>query len=207
MSTDAQVDQQDDEAPVSRSEFDEMQRELKRLRDGLQKEVGQRLAGADDRIDELEDELHQVHREVDMLREEVESFAGPMSEKTGREKRLADTRLAMIRAARANRSNGVNDGKAKKHFHDIREMLSQMGHETGLSKPSIGTLIAEIADESDGFAEAQKPNVGDDGVARDCKALQVNLDDLPAHEESKGVTTGNGGGRGQNNAESVGMTD
>jgi predicted RNase H-like nuclease (RuvC/YqgF family) len=208
MSTDAQVEQEDaDEQSVSRAEIEDMQRELKRLRDGLQKEVGQRLAAADDRIDDLEDELHQVHREVDMLREEVESFAGPMSEKTGREKRLADTRLAMIRAARGNRNNGVNDGKAKKHFHDLREMLSQMGHETGLSKPSIASLIEDIAEQSDGFAETEKPNVGNDGVARECKALQVDLNALPAHEESKGVTTGNGGGRVENTAESVGMTD
>lgn len=208
MSTDAPSDQQNTSgAPVTRAEFDDMQRELSRLQDGLQQEVGQRLAAADDRINELEDELHQVHREVDMLREELESFAGPVSDKTGREKRLADARLGMIRAARANRDNGVNDGKAKKHFHDLREMLSEMQHETGLAKPSLASLIEEIAAESDGFDEAKKPNVGDDGVARDCKALQVDLAALPAHGESKGPTTGNGDGRGENTAESVGMTD
>lgn len=189
MNPDAQTDNQPDQEHVSREEFNQFK---KQMRDALQFEVGNRFDTIDDQTSELEDELHQMHRELDMLRQEVESFAGPMSEKTDREKRLADTRLAMIRAARANRDNGVNDGKAKKHFHDIREMLSQMGHETGLSKPALNGLIEEIAEESQGFEQSSKPRVGNDGVSRDCNALKLDLAALPAHEESKGVTTDDG---------------
>jgi hypothetical protein len=86
-------------------------------------------------------------------------------------------------------------------------MLSQMGHETGLSKPSIASLIEDIAAQSDGFSEASKPNVGEDGVARDCRALQVDLNALPAHEESKGVTTGDAEGGAQNTAATATNTD
>lgn len=208
MSPDGQPDNQaESDDTVSRQEFESLQSRVTQLRDALQHEVGTRFDTTDDRIDELEDELHQVHREVDMLREEVESFAGPMSEKTDREKRLADTRLAMIRNARANRDNNVNDGKSKKHFHEIRDILSQMGHENGLSKPALSKLIDDIAEQSQGFETGQKPRVGKDGVSRDCHALKLNLADLPAHEESKGVTTGDGEEPATNTAEAVEAMD
>ncbi|NHN49990.1 hypothetical protein G9464_20690 [Halostella sp. JP-L12] len=141
------------------------------------------------RVDTLEDENQMLRKELEHLRaeleetkQEIEAFTGPSGGRSPPEKRAADLKHALIRAAEEASNASVNKAGAKKHYRDAWESLAEAGH-TDLNKPDVYDAMEDAA-EAEGFFLGQKSCDG-----RKIKAVGVKLDELPAHERGRDSTT------------------
>lgn len=193
------TDELEDRVEQLEQELNETRESLKSMvRSHQQQVVGPALDGLrSDRDDareqraELEDAVAELRDRVRDLEVGIDSVIGLAGgESGGPDKRCADLRLGLIRAAEAQPDRTT----AAKHWRDVQDFFAEHGHGE-VSKPLCFKAMDDAA-EYVGFRLAEKHLVLPSG--RDGRAIVVDTDELPtsaSQTASNNITTRADGGR------------
>lgn len=163
----------DEDAASEQGVVHQLKMRVSDLDDYAKEFLASRISSNEDEIDALHDRIDELEATVEHLDSEMESFIGVSeNQRSTPEKRAADLRQAMIRAAR-----NTSAEKGVKWWKDnVAEHLAAVGHKD-LHKPDYYDAMEDAA-EADGFEETTK-TVTKDGRTWDAKAIRVTLSELP----------------------------